>query len=112
MNTEESFSNSTCEDQIHAAERELAAFLEAVQRLFGPEQARLAAEDWFDESDLMDSLPALTSRGWRAVTIAASARVANRLTVASVIRTPLLPSTDTKVSPTPWSNCVASAILV
>src|ERR1700678_3540214 len=82
MNTEESFGNSTYEDQIHLAERELTAFILAVTELFGPEQARLSAEDWVDESDLMDSPPRSTSRDWRAVTVAASARLASRLTVA------------------------------
>jgi hypothetical protein len=82
MNTEETFNNSIYEDQVHMAERELAAFTGAVKELFGPAQARLAAEDWLDESDLMDSPPRSTIRDWRAVTIAASARLANRLTVA------------------------------
>ena len=54
MDKEESFGNSTCEDQIQMAERELSAFIRAVTELFGPEQARLSAEDWLDESELMD----------------------------------------------------------
>ena len=33
------------------AERELSAFMLAVTELFGPEQARLSAEDWLDESE-------------------------------------------------------------
>jgi hypothetical protein len=40
MDKEESFCNSTCEDQINMAERELSAFIRAVAELFGPEQAR------------------------------------------------------------------------
>jgi hypothetical protein len=63
------------------AERELSAFIRAVTQLFGPEEAKLSAEDWFDELELMNSLP-LSSGNWRAVTIAASARLANRLAVA------------------------------
>ena len=55
MNTEESFSNATYVDQMHIAEGELSAFISAVTQLFGPEQARLAAEDWLDESELADS---------------------------------------------------------
>ncbi|MGD0598546.1 MAG: hypothetical protein ABR988_01910 [Terriglobales bacterium] len=85
MNTEESFSNATYVDQMHIAEGELSAFISAVTQLFGPEQARLAAEDWLEESELselVDSLPRSTSRDWRAVTVAASARLANRLNVA------------------------------
>ena len=61
------------------AERELGAFIRAVTELFGSEQARLAAEDWLDELVLMETLPGLTSRDWRLITIAASARLANRV---------------------------------
>ena len=52
MDKEESFCNSTCEEQIKMAERELSAFIRAVTELFGPEQARLSTEDWLDESEL------------------------------------------------------------
>jgi hypothetical protein len=72
MCKEKSFWNSTCEDQINLAERELSAFIGAVTELFGPEQARLSTEDWLDESELMDSPPRAQSRDWRAVTVAAS----------------------------------------
>jgi hypothetical protein len=82
MNTEESFCNSTYGNQIHMAEGELSAFISAVTQLFGPEQARLSVEDWLDESESMDRPPLSTSQNWRAVTIAASARMANRLAVA------------------------------
>jgi len=112
MNQEESFCNSTYEDQIHMAERELSAFISAVTELFGPEQARLSAEDWLDESELMDSPPRSTSRDWRAVTVAAPARLANRPIAAVHRRKPLAASTDTKVSPIPSSNCFASALLL
>ena len=61
------------------AEREFSAFISAVKELLGPEQAQLAVVDWLDESELMDSQRGSTSRDWRAVTIAASARLANRL---------------------------------
>jgi hypothetical protein len=57
------------------AERELGAFISAVTELFGPEQVRLAVEDWLDELVLMETLPGLTSRDWRLITIAASARL-------------------------------------
>jgi hypothetical protein len=82
MDTQETFNNSTYEDQIHLAERELTAFILAVTELFGPEEARLSAEEWVDESDLMDSPPRSISRDWRAVTVAASARLASRLNIA------------------------------
>jgi hypothetical protein len=81
VNQSESFSNSLHCDQMYLAERELSAFIAAVAELFGPEQARFSAEDWLDESDLMDSPPRPSSRDWRTVTVAASARLASRLNV-------------------------------
>ena len=79
MDTKESFSNSICKNQMQMAERELSAFISAIKELHSPEQAQLSAVDWLDELELMDSQPGSTSRHWRAVTIAASARLANRL---------------------------------
>jgi hypothetical protein len=79
MNTKESFSNSICTEQIQMAEREFSAFISAVEESLGPGQAQLSAVDWLDELELMDSQPGTTNRHWRAVTIAASARLANRL---------------------------------
>lgn len=104
MKTKEWFCNSAYEDQVHMAERELAAFLGAVTELFGPDQAKVSAEDWLDESELMDSPPRSTSRDWRAVTVAASAKLANRLTVVLPHRAAPAASTDTKVWPIPSSN--------
>jgi hypothetical protein len=116
MNSDESFDNSIFADQVHMAERELASFIGAVKELFGPEQARVSADDWLEESELMDSPPRSTEREWRAVTVAASARLANRLTAArdrrASLGTPIAAPTDTKVSPIPSSNCFASALLV
>jgi hypothetical protein len=83
MNQRESFSNSIYEEQTHLAERELSAFNSAVTKLYGPEEARLSAEDWLEESELMDSPPRSEVRNWRAVTIAASARLANRVNVSA-----------------------------
>ena len=111
MEKEESFCNSTCEDQIDMAERELSAFIRAVTELFGREQARLSTEDWLDQSELMDSPHTATRKEWRAVTIAASARLANRETLAREHRA-LAKPTDAKVSPILSSNCFASAPLV
>jgi hypothetical protein len=111
MNSDESFDNSTYADEIHLAEHELASFIGAVRELFGPEQAVLSGDDWLDESELMDSPPRSTSRDWRAVTVAASARLANRVNVARSHGTPAA-ATDTKVSAILSSNCFASALLV
>jgi hypothetical protein len=112
MNTEELFSDSVYSNEMHRAEGELSAFLRAVKELYGPEQAGLSAEDWLNEAELIDSPPRSTSRDWRAVTIAASARLANRLTAALHQTTPLVPRTETNVSPIPSSNCFASTLLV
>lgn len=82
MNSQEQLCYSTYADQVHIAERELSAFIRAVTQLFGPEQAQLSTEDWLNASELMDCPPLSTSRHWRAVTIAASARLARRQDVA------------------------------
>jgi hypothetical protein len=97
--------SATDADLIVVAERELGAFIRAVTDLFGPAQARLAAEDWVDQLELMDALPGPTRRDWGSVTIAASAQLAKRLNADVDRPTPRVPSTDTKVSPIPSSNC-------
>ena len=79
MNERDEFSDSIYEQQTRLAERELFSFLAAVTELYGPEQARASAEDWLGEAELMDSPPRSEDRNWRAVTIAAAARSANRL---------------------------------
>lgn len=71
------------------AERELSAFINAVAVLYGPEESLLAAEDWLEESELMDSPAVREARDWRAITLAASARLANRLNVTAPHRTAL-----------------------
>ena len=82
MNESETFSVPGCAGQTYAAEHELSAFMGAVTALFGPEQARVSAEDWLEESGLMAARPQSTIRDWRPVTIAASARLANRIDAA------------------------------
>jgi len=82
MNEQELFSNSIYEEQTRLAERELSAFINAVTQLVGPELARASAEDWLEESELIDSPPFSTPRDWRSVTVAASARLANRIDAA------------------------------
>lgn len=83
MSEPASFSDSVYEEQTHLAERELSSFVAAVDALYGPAQAKLAAEDWLDESELMDSPPRSEARNWRAITIAASARLANRVNASA-----------------------------
>ncbi len=80
MSERELFSDVVYEEQLHLAERELSSFLTAVTELYGPGQARLSAEVWLEESELMDSPPRSEARNWRAVTIAASARLASSVT--------------------------------
>ncbi len=70
--------------------------------VFGPEQARLAAEDWVDELELMDTLPGPTRCD---LGLAASAQLLRRLNANADRPTPRVASTDTKVSPIPSSNC-------
>ena len=75
------FSDSIYEQQAHLAERELSSFIAAVKASYGPEQAKLSAADWLEESALMDSAPRSEMRNWCSVTIAASARLADRVQV-------------------------------
>jgi hypothetical protein len=83
MNFRELLSDSSYVNQTQLAERELSAFIAAVTQLFGPEQARISTEDWLEVAELMDRLPRPPAGNWRAVTIAASARLANRIDAAS-----------------------------
>lgn len=99
MPEHELFSDSIYEEQTRLAGRELSSFLAAVTELYGQEQASLAERDWLDESELTDAPPISAERNWRAVTIAASARLADRISPRSARLN------DTKVSLIPTSNC-------
>jgi hypothetical protein len=81
MDEHKLFSNSIYERQTYLAERELSSFIAAVTESYGPEQARLSEKEWLEELELMDSLPLSTNRQWRAITIAASARLVVRLSI-------------------------------
>jgi hypothetical protein len=74
-----SISDSLYEEEFLLAERELSSFLAAVAESYGQGQAGLSAEDWLHESALMDGPRRSEARKWRAVTIAAAARLANRV---------------------------------
>jgi hypothetical protein len=112
MKRSESFSNTSCTDQIQLGEREFSAFIAAVSELFGAEEARVSAEDWLDESELMEISSRSTHRDWRSVTIAASVRLANRLNVALHRQMSLgISRTGTQVSAIPSSNCFDSTLL-
>ena len=83
MNQDDLFSDPIYEEQMHLADSELCSFTAAVMKVYGSEQARLSENDWLEESDLMDSPPRSGVRNWHAVTIAASARLANRVNARS-----------------------------
>jgi uncharacterized protein YecA (UPF0149 family) len=72
------FSLSIYDDQMQMEERELSVFVRAVTELYGPERARISEKEWLDESDLLDDPPRSEIRNWHSVTIAASARLADR----------------------------------
>jgi len=111
MRQSESLSNPSCTDQMHLAERELSAFIATVAELFGADQARISIKDWLDELDVMDVSPRSTSRDWRAITIAASVRLANRLNVAlHCQRSRGASTTGSQVSPIPSSDCFDSTL--
>jgi hypothetical protein len=84
MDSQKHSYNLNCTAEIEIAEFELSAFIRAVTERFGPEEAKLSAEDWLGEAELLESPPQSTSQKWRAVTIAAAATLANRRTFASL----------------------------
>ncbi|ABF41442.1 hypothetical protein Acid345_2441 [Candidatus Koribacter versatilis Ellin345] len=71
------------DEKTHMAARELSSFIAAVSQQYGPQQARLSAEDWLEELDHMEGTSPCDNRNWRAVTIAASARLADRLSASA-----------------------------
>jgi hypothetical protein len=61
------------------AERELAAFYEAVFRRYGLKEAKKAAQDWIEKLGTMDWPSDWALRNWRHVTIAAADCLAFRI---------------------------------
>lgn len=61
-----------------AAEKELSAFSRAVEELFGPKRAQESINDWIEAIAGMDWSNGQASPDWRAVTIAAAARLTTR----------------------------------
>jgi|SRR5215469_3180813 len=59
---------------------ELSSLIAALTASYGGKQAGLPAQDWLEESNLIDSPPRSEDQNWRAVTIAAVARLADRIT--------------------------------
>ena len=66
---------------MRTAERHLAAFARAVHELYGAEQARLAVEDWVEELELAGWPEGETAPDWRQITVAAAARLADRIDI-------------------------------
>ena len=64
---------------LTTAERELAAFCEAVFRRYGLKEARKAAQDWIEELEMMDWPADWALLNWRPVTIAAADCLAQRI---------------------------------
>src|SRR6266478_2200987 len=63
-------------DFLVLAEKELSAFIRAVQKLFGAEQARQSALHWIDELERMDWPSGDSIPDWRQATVVASVRLA------------------------------------
>jgi hypothetical protein len=60
---------------LKMAEKELSAFIRAVDKLFGAEQARQSALDWIEELGRMDWPSGESIPDWRRATVGASARL-------------------------------------
>jgi hypothetical protein len=63
---------------LASAERELSAFVTAVNQLFDAEQGRKAAKNWIEELVRTDWPSGASVFDWRKVTIAAAARLVRR----------------------------------
>ena len=64
---------------IRAAEKELGAFFQAVETLFGMDPAQQSAQEWISQLGSMDWSPEQVPSTLRALTIATAARLAPRL---------------------------------
>ena len=63
---------------LASAERELSAFVTAVNQLFDAKQGRKAAKNWIEELERTDWPSGASAIDWRKVTIAAAARLVRR----------------------------------
>ena len=57
--------------------------MKAVTDSFGPNEARLAVEDWLEVLDSRQDLAGLRADDWRSISVAAASRLAARLNAAS-----------------------------
>ena len=63
---------------LASAERELSAFVTAVNQSFDTEQGRKAAQNWIEELVRTDWPSGASVFDWRKVTIAAAAKLVRR----------------------------------
>jgi len=75
--------NPDCADRFATAEQELSAFFTAVKDLFGPKQAELSAQDWLQELEASNDLPA-SAREWRLITNRVTTQLAVQLNASSL----------------------------
>lgn len=66
-------------DLLLTAERELASYYGAIERMYGSEEARKAAHDWIDKVETMDSPVNGALPNWRRATIVAADCLASRV---------------------------------
>jgi hypothetical protein len=66
-------------DLLLTADRELASFYGAIERRYGPEEARKAASDWIDEVMTMDWPVDGILPNWRLVSTMAADCLASRI---------------------------------
>jgi hypothetical protein len=79
MDAETDRCNQLTSGLLILAGKELSAFIRAVDRLFGSEQARQSALDWIEELGCMDWPSGESIPDWRRVTVRASARLGDLL---------------------------------
>ena len=75
MDAETDRCNQLASDFLILAEKELSAFIRAVEQLSGAEQARQSALDWIEELGRMDWPSGESTPDWRRATVSASARL-------------------------------------
>jgi hypothetical protein len=71
--------NQLADGFLILAEKELSAFIRAVDKSFGAEQARQSALDWIEELERMDWPSGESIPDWRRATVGASARLGDLL---------------------------------
>jgi hypothetical protein len=69
---------------ISEPERELLSLINSVGELIGPGSTRTLTEIWLDELPCMDCIPGPVSKGWRVVSLRASASLASKLNASQL----------------------------